>query len=203
MSAIVSGIALLIVLYAATMKLRRMPVDHTSIGVLTGWLLGFLLLDVALAGLEMLSFAYEQEESWEVISGLIRSRLAVSYLGIQLTWGALIPAIIIGATGLMGSREEFKTPFRVVAASLVLIGIFAMRWNVVIGGQLFSKSLRGFREYIPTLGGQEGVLVAVVILLLPLVIFSIVTKLLPPWEERAPEAVTGERAPEYVSIPRS
>jgi predicted membrane protein len=34
-----------------------------------------------------------------------------------------------------------------VAGCLTLIGIFAMRWNVVIGGQLFSKSFLGYTTY--------------------------------------------------------
>ena len=28
-----------------------------------------------------------------------------------------------------------------------MMGIFAMRWNVVIGGQLFSKSFLGYTTY--------------------------------------------------------
>ena len=35
----------------------------------------------------------------------------------------------------------------VIAALLVQVGIFSTRWNVVIGGQLFSKSLRGLTVY--------------------------------------------------------
>ena len=34
-----------------------------------------------------------------------------------------------------------------IASLLTLIGIFAMRWNVVIGGQLFSKSFLGYTTY--------------------------------------------------------
>jgi Ni/Fe-hydrogenase subunit HybB-like protein len=34
-----------------------------------------------------------------------------------------------------------------VSGCLALIGIFAMRWNVVIGGQLFSKSFLGYTTY--------------------------------------------------------
>ena len=37
-----------------------------------------------------------------------------------------------------------------------------MRWNVVIGGQMFSKSMRGFREaYVPGLFEKEGILAAI------------------------------------------
>jgi phosphotransferase system glucose/maltose/N-acetylglucosamine-specific IIC component len=35
----------------------------------------------------------------------------------------------------------------VTACLLTMVGIFAMRWNVVIGGQLFSKSFPGIHHY--------------------------------------------------------
>jgi predicted membrane protein len=64
-----------------------------------------------------------------------------------------------------------------------MIGIFAMRWNVVIGGQLFSKSFLGYTTYKLELITREGLLIAVALMLLPLVILSVLVKLLPPWEE--------------------
>ena len=48
-----------------------------------------------------------------------------------------------------------------------------MRWNVVIGGQMFSKSMRGFREtYVPELFEKEGILAAVVIFVIPFVLLD-------------------------------
>lgn len=56
------------------------------------------------------------------------------------------------------------------------IGIFSIRWNVVIGGQLFSKSLRTITVYKLELLGIEGVLVAGALLVLPLVILWLLVK---------------------------
>ena len=39
-----------------------------------------------------------------------------------------------------------------------MIGIFAMRWNVVIGGQLFSKSFLGYTTYKMEFVTREGLL---------------------------------------------
>jgi predicted membrane protein len=66
---------------------------------------------------------------------------------------------------------------------LIQFGIFATRWNVVIGGQMFSKSFRGLTTYKMEFGGIEGLLYAIVLLALPLVILFILLKLLPPWKE--------------------
>jgi hypothetical protein len=52
-----------------------------------------------------------------------------------------------------------------------------MRWNVVIGGQLFSKSLRGFTAFKLELAGQEGWLMSVAVLILPFIILSVLVHL--------------------------
>ena len=64
-----------------------------------------------------------------------------------------------------------------------MIGIFAMRWNIVIGGQLFSKSFLGYTTYKVDLVTREGLLAAIALMLLPFVIFFVLVKLLPPWQE--------------------
>ena len=83
------------------------------------------------------------------------------------------------------------------AGGLTLIGIFAMRWNVVIGGQLFSKSFLGYTTYKMDLVTREGLLPAIVLMLLPFVIFLVLVKLLPPWQERK-----GSPKPEEVAMPQ-
>jgi predicted membrane protein len=71
---------------------------------------------------------------------------------------------------------------------LIMLGVLAMRWNVVIGGQLFSKSLRGFTTYKLELGGQEGWLLSLLLMLLPFVILSVLVKLFLPANRRLPES---------------
>ena len=71
---------------------------------------------------------------------------------------------------------------------LTLIGIFAMRWNVVIGGQLFSKSFLGYTTYKLGFATREGLLPAIILLILPFVILWVLVKLLPPWEREEPAA---------------
>ena len=69
----------------------------------------------------------------------------------------------------------------------VLVGVLAMRWNVVIGGQLLSKSLRGFTSYTPPVWGLEGIAVSVVLLAAPFVILALLVRVLPPWIEEPKE----------------
>ncbi|MBI4186874.1 MAG: polysulfide reductase NrfD [Chloroflexi bacterium] len=190
MSAVVSGIALLIGMYIVVAKIRRMPLDHGCLRSMTLWLWGFLSLDLVLEGLEVFTMLYESEESWGIVHQLITEKIAVSYLGIQFVLGSVLPLLIIGFIELSGLKENIKTPFRFVSAFLVVAGVFAMRWNVVIGGQLLSKSLRGFISYTPPLLGLDGILVAAAIMTLPFIAFFILSHLLPPWPE---ETRVGER----------
>jgi predicted membrane protein len=59
---------------------------------------------------------------------------------------------------------------------LILAGVLAMRWNVVIGGQLFSKSLRGFMSYKMEFSGHEGWLLSVAVLCLPFLLLMVLVK---------------------------
>jgi len=183
LSAIVSGIALLIIMYVIVTKIRGAPPDHSALRSMALWLGGFLSLAVVMEGLEVFSMLYESEESWVIISQLITQEIGISYFGIQFILGSVIPLFVLGFIELSNLGENIKTPVRVLSAALVLIGVFAMRWNVVIGGQLISKSLRGFTSYSPPLLGIEGIAVAAVLMILPLVIFAVLVYLFPPWQE--------------------
>lgn len=57
-----------------------------------------------------------------------------------------------------------------------------MRWNVVVGGQLFSKSFRGFVEYSVPWSGREGLIAAGLVLALPLLALWAAAKILPLWQ---------------------
>ena len=58
-----------------------------------------------------------------------------------------------------------------------------MRWNVVIGGQLFSKSFLGYTTYKMAFATREGLLPAIALLILPLLILWGLLKVL-PWEQQ-------------------
>lgn len=63
---------------------------------------------------------------------------------------------------------------------LVMIGVFAMRWNVVIGGQLFSKSLHGFKIYDMEILGREGVLMTAFLFISAFIVLYVLVRVLSP-----------------------
>ena len=86
---------------------------------------------------------------------------------------------------LIRMNERARKGIYVASAILTLIGIFAMRWNVVIGGQAFSLSFSGYMHYeIPLVPHsvetfKEGVFGALTVLALPFVFFWIINKFVP------------------------
>jgi Ni/Fe-hydrogenase subunit HybB-like protein len=186
LSAIVSGMALLAILYVLLMRLRGEPIDHECLKTLMDWLAGFLIIDLVFESFEVISMSYESAESWEIISQMLVHRLGISYFGIQLFFGAIIPLILLGVVRPLVKRAPAKMWMEMISSLLILTGVFAMRWNVVIGGQLFSKSFRGLLSYIPPLWGRESILTGVGLIILPFLIFTVLLHLLPAWQAGTP-----------------
>ncbi|HJN12971.1 MAG TPA: NrfD/PsrC family molybdoenzyme membrane anchor subunit [Pirellulaceae bacterium] len=182
-SAIVSGIAALIVLYLFISWRRGVRPDADCVRALSQYLWGFLILAVSLEMLELIHMAYESGSEWKVLSTLLTERLAVSYGLVQLVIGSICPFFLLLFAIHHRVPPRVMTTFSGLAGLLVLVQVFAMRWNVVVGGQLFSKSFRGFVEYPLHWFGREGLLAAIVILALPLLALWVAAKVLPLWQQ--------------------
>jgi predicted membrane protein len=182
-SAIVSGIALVLLIYYVATMLRRKALDMNCLNQLAAFLLYALIIDFSLELLDFIHRLYESEESIEILRQLIFSRLFISLTIVQILLGTVGPIVLLAFARFSRLPDELKRVAYFVAASLVQVGIFSTRWNVVIGGQLFSKSLRGLTVYKLELGGLEGLFTGLGLLILPFVILYVLIKLLPPWEE--------------------
>jgi predicted membrane protein len=84
---------------------------------------------------------------------------------------------------------------------LLLAQVMFMRWNVVIGGQLMSKSHRGFTEFHPEWFDKEGIMMVLILMSLPLILLFILSKIFPFWLEDE-EEVQGSRFRVQDSRPR-
>ena len=97
--------------------------------------------------------------------------------------GTLVPLCLLAATQLFRLRDAVRRAMYMTSGGLILVGIFAMRWNVVIGGQLFSKSFLGYTSYKMGFATREGLLTAIILMILPFIILWILVKILPPWTD--------------------
>ena len=182
-SAMVSGIAGVMVLYMATSKLRAKQIDMRCVDTIAMYLFYTFIIDFSLEMLDLIHRIYEADESFRSLDFMVHSKLYFSHIVVQICLGTLVPLILLGTTQVVKLHEAARKRMYAVAGILTLIGIFAMRWNVVIGGQLFSKSFLGYTTYKMTLATREGLLVAVGLSILPLGILWVLIKLLPPWPE--------------------
>ena len=188
-SAIVSGIALCVVLYKELCWLRRKDVDHACLDEMGKFLFYALLFDFTVEGLDWLHRLYAADESIFVLKQLAGGRLFNTLLVIQLCLGTLLPLLALGAIQMAPDKIPvwFRQRIYYNSAYLILAGVLAMRWNVVIGGQLFSKSLRGFTTFKLGLAGQEGWLLSAGLILLPFVVLGVLVWLFLPDDSRPAE----------------
>ena len=181
-SAVTSGIAMILVLYQIVVKVGGRKIEGACVQSLAQWLWLFASITVTLEILEIVTLAYERNEEWLVVKPLITDKIAFSFIGIQMVFGSLIPFILLALVVLMRRylTDTLRNVISFIAATILLIQVFSMRWNVVIGGQIFSKSGVGFREsYVPELGGREGVAVALLIFLVPFLFMALFNRFLP------------------------
>ena len=185
-SAMTSGIAAVLALYMISMKLRKTPIDMRCVDTVAKYLFYMFVVDFSLEMLDLVQRTYEADESFRSLDFMVHTRLWISQVVIQIILGTLLPIALLTATQLWKFTETLRRRLYLVASVLTLIGILAMRWNVVIGGQLFSKSFLGYTTYKVQFATREGLLSAVALLILPFVLFFVLVKLLPPWQDSKP-----------------
>ena len=179
MSAIVSGIALVIFLYMVLTAIRNEPFDMKCLDKVTSYLFYAVLVDFSLEALDFIHRLYESEESVKILGQLIALKLFMNLIVIQVLLGMLVPLAILIVAKSGRFNEDMRKLLYFATVILIQLGIFSTRWNVVIGGQLFSKSFRGLMTYKMQVTGIEGLLTALGLMILPFVILAVLVTLLP------------------------
>ncbi len=182
-SAIVSGIAAVLLIYIFLTWWRRKPVDMPCIDTIARYLFYAFIVDFSLEMIDLIHRIYEADESFRSLDFMVHTRLYTSQIVLQIMVGTLVPLAILALVQLKKVNPKLRTWLYILAGSLTQVGIFAMRWNVVIGGQLFSKSFLGYTSYKMEFATREGLLPAILVMLLPFAILAVLIKVLPPWED--------------------
>jgi predicted membrane protein len=153
-----------------------------------------LVVDAAIEALDWIHRIYSAEEGFQVIQYMAREKLFYTLSVGQVAFGTLVPLVLLGLLQLIRRRvpELLRRRMYFASAALILTGVLAMRWNVVIGGQIFSKSLRGIMSYKMEFAGLEGWFMGAALFLLPFVILTILVKLF--LSESLPAAVPNSSA---------
>jgi predicted membrane protein len=199
MSAVVSGIALCMLTYIIIMEWKKFKAilargrGDETVTVIAGvemdvmtkasrYLLGFLVAAITLELLDVIFRGYTSMKSWDILRDVMFHEDFVKIFILQYGFGNLIPFILLLLPRITIRRL-------VVALSLILFGVFMMRWNVVIGGQAFSLSFAGFMHYhMPIIPHnletyKEGLLGALTVAVTPFIIFWVINKIVPSLKE--------------------
>ncbi len=188
-SAMVSGIAAVMLLYMLLSKLRKQPIDMRCVDTIAMYLLYTFIIDFGLEMLDLIHRIYEADESFRSLDFMVHTKLWFSHVIVQICLGTILPIVLLGLTQVTKLSEIVRKRIYVFAGCMTMIGIFAMRWNVVIGGQLFSKSFLGYTTYKMGFATREGLLTAIILSILPFFFLYALVKLLPPWMESEPHAL--------------
>lgn len=160
-SAIVSGIAAVMLIYIVVSAYRKTRVDDICLRGLAYYLMIFAIFTLFLEGVEFLSLLYKAKEGIELIIEYVMGPMFYRFFIVQFLVGAVVPISIlfwVWRRKPSGKRLIYATSF---VSVLSLIQVFMMRYNVVIGGQEISKTMRGYLDYHVPLTGIEGGLAAI------------------------------------------
>ncbi len=185
-SAVVSGIAILILMYGVIMWWSKRPYGYAMMKNLAAILWVAFLIDWGLEVLELIHVSYQNSHEWTVIKPLILGPLQGSYIYGQIIGLSLFPTLLLGFAILWSGLNKKLTVYMINTASLLLLlQVLFMRYNVVIGGQLISKSERGFVEFEWEIFTKEGVVVALAIFIAPFVVYYVISRFIPIFEDPA------------------
>ena len=192
-SAVISGVALLIVLYVLSCRLRKVPIDLACLKGLAYVLWGFMMFTLVLEGLEFSNIVYKGREGIETIMEYVTGPLVVPFFIVQLGIGAVTPIALISYLIWRGTTGKALIVGVTVSAALVLLSVLMMRWNVVIGGQEISKTGQGLVNYHMHLWGREGLLASIAVIAAPFAVLAVLVRLLPPWADNATPSLQAGR----------
>jgi Ni/Fe-hydrogenase subunit HybB-like protein len=185
LSAIVSGMAMLMVMYTFVKWRSKTPYDYPMIKKFIAFLWGIFILAFVLEILEVLFARYESGHHWAIIEPLLNGPLFGSYVITQVLVLSVIPVMLLGYVALSSIKEKKLLYLANLGSFMLVLQVLFMRFNVVVGGQLISKSERGFVDYHWEIFGGEGVLVAATILAAPFVTFYLISRFIPIFDNSA------------------
>jgi len=187
-SAIVSGIALCILVYIIATNLRKffaadsakkwIKVDLVAVQTASKALVYAMVVALTLELLDMVFRGYTAVKSWDILREVLFVMDFTKIFILQFGIGNLIPFILLLLPRMTIRRAVLTT-------SLVLFGVAMMRWNVIIGGQINSNSFAGFMHYnLPIIPHdietfKEGLGGVLVVFTTPFILFYAMNKILP------------------------
>jgi Ni/Fe-hydrogenase subunit HybB-like protein len=180
-----------LLMYMGVAWAKGRAIQMSCVDTIARYLLYAFVIDFSLEMLDLIHRIYEADESFKTLDFMVHTRLYASQVILQIVLGTVLPIALLALVQVVRLTDRARMGLYTLSGILTLVGIFAMRWNVVIGGQLFSKSYLGYTTYKMGFATREGLLPAVAVMLLPFLILWGLVKLLPPWPAEDEPAAPG------------
>src|SRR5574341_2417182 len=94
-SAIVSGIALVLVLYMVVAWIRDVRVDMRCVDTVARYLMYAFLIDFSLEMLDLLHRVYEADESFKTLDFMVHTQLYFPHVIVQIVFGTILPIAVL------------------------------------------------------------------------------------------------------------
>src|SRR4030065_985179 len=115
--------------------LKGGKIDMKCLDKTASFLFYAVIIDFSVEVLDFIHRLYESEESIKILSQLVTTKLFMSLVVLQILLGMLLPLLVMSVIKIFKLQEEVRKLLYFVCGVLIPIGIFSMRWKVVIGGQ--------------------------------------------------------------------
>lgn len=172
-SALLSGTALLLVMYIIKNKVQKKPVHQEMVISLSKLMIGFLVLDLGLQCYEYFIGWYSLEQDHlNLYKVMFTGTHAWSFWLVQLFIGSLIPLVLI-----FWNKTNKSMTAILISSICIVIGVIGVRFNIVVPAliiPLFGTMSEG--QYFPTLNEW---FVSLGVVAMGLLIYSFGSKYLP------------------------
>ncbi len=146
-SAMVSGIAAVMLLYMLTTWMRKLPIDMPCVDTIAMYLFYIFILDFSLEMLDLVHRIYEADESFRSLNFMVHTRLYFSQIVLQICIGTLVPIFLLAIV------QVTKLPALVRGASTLCRGAWCRSASLPCAGTSSSAascSPRAFSDTPPT-----------------------------------------------------
>src|SRR4030065_807159 len=139
-----SGIALVILLYMIIYPMMGGKIAMKCVDKGMSFLFYAVIVDFSLEFVDFIHRIYQSEEEIKILGELVMTKIFFSLVVVQVLMGMLFPLGILSAIKIFRrfrEGEELRELLYFVSLILIQGGIFATRWDVVLGG---AEVLQGF-----------------------------------------------------------
>jgi predicted membrane protein len=174
--------ALLMLMYSFIKWRNREPYDYPMVKKFMTFLWATFILAFTLEMLELATVIYERGWHWSIVGPLLRGPLFESFVIGQVLILSVISLFLLGYVVLSDIGGKALLYLANIGSLMLVLQVLFMRFNVVIGGQLISKSERGFVDFHWEVFGEEGLLIVALIFTGPFVLYHVIGRFIPIFE---------------------